>query len=189
MTAEPKSQSSTPGAPPPPAASLLQWALVALLLAAPSRAFADSKADASPESTEKAPKPSASDSYFEAGLELNLFTYANLTLGYWFGHIGARITGGYIADDSNDVRFDLGYKFFDNGRWRHATHLVVGRTEGSDPGADYNYAYVGLAYELNYRGFYVELGLGKDFVDRIGNLDKDPVVPVGTLLGYLYQFR
>ena len=156
-------------------------------LCVPSHVFADSNSPS--ESTEEAPKPSASDSYFEAGLEFNPFTYANLTLGYWFGHIGARISGGYIADDSNDLKIDLGYKIIDNGRWRHSAHLVLGQTEGSDPGADYNYSYAGVAYELNYRGLYVELGLGKDFIDRIGNLDGDPVIPVGTLLGYLYQFR
>lgn len=161
------------------AASLLS------VLAAPS-AFSEGMSAA--DSTDPPAKPAASDSYFEAGLGFNPFTYADLNLGYWFGNLGARVAGGYLAHDRNDVRLDLGYKFIDTGRWRHAAHLVVGQTEGSDPGADYNYSYVGLAYELNYRGFFAELGLGKDFVDRIGNLDGDPVIPVGTL-GYLYPFR
>jgi hypothetical protein len=157
-----------------------------LLLSAPGRAFAGTSAKGdSPPAAARLP----ADSYFEAGVELHPFIIVKPTLGYWCRSFGVRIGGGYLSGNRHDLRLDLGYKFGDDGRWRHAAHLVVGQTKGSDPGADYDYSYAGLAYELNYRGFYLELGLGKDFVDRVGNLDGDPVVPVGTLLGYLYQFR
>ena len=163
-------------------ASLAIASALSVLLASPP-AFADA------DSAGAARTPSASDSYVEAGLWLNPFTYANPLLGVWLGHLGVHVSGSYLASDRYDMFADVGLKFVDNGRWRHAVHVIVGQTRGSDPGADYDYAYAGLAYELNFRGLFIELGLGKDFVDRLGNLEDDPVIPVGTLLGYAYQFR
>ena len=66
--------------------------------------------------------------------------------------------------------------------------MAIFWTAGSDPGADYRYGATGMAYGLNYRGFFLELGLAWPWRDDLGNLADDSVVPCGYL-GYMHRFR
>ena len=47
---------------------------------------------------------------------------------------------------------------------------------------------VEIAYGVNYKGFFLELGLALPWEDELGNLADDPVIPCGYI-GYLYRFR
>ena len=70
------------------------------------------------------------------------------------------------------------------GKTQHSINLLTSWIAGSDPGADYRYGATGIAYSLNYRGIFLELGLAMPWRDDIGNLANDPVVPCGYL-GYI----
>ena len=112
--------------------------------------------------------------------------------GYWFGRVGLRLTGMYLAADHNEVHVNLGYKLSDTRRTQHSLNLLTGNIVGTDPGADYDYAYLGVAYGLNFSirrlsGFFFELGMAAVLRDRLGNLEDDPVVPCGYF-GYIYRF-
>lgn len=98
----------------------------------------------------------------------------------------------YLAADHNEVHVNLGYKLSDTRRTQHSLNLLTGNIVGTDPGADYDYAYLGVAYGLNFSirrlsGFFFELGMAAVLRDRLGNLEDDPVVPCGYF-GYIYRF-
>ena len=140
---------------------------------------------------ESKPKDLKNISYPEIGLTgFPLLISPNL--GYWFGSIGIRLSGMYLNKNHNSVHFNLGYKFSDNEKTQKSINLLSGLIVGSDPGADYNYTYLGVAYGLNfsikkYRGFFIEIGIAKVLHDHLGNLKDDPFVPCGTF-GYIYRF-
>lgn len=126
-------------------------------------------------------------SYPEMGVTTGA-AYLNLNFGYWHKRMGLRVAGGYLGADRNGLRLNLGYKLRDSETRLDTLNIVLGNYVGRDPGARYDYAYIGLTYGLNYRGWYAELGLAKDVRDRIGNLRNDPILPCGTV-GYLHRFR
>jgi len=137
------------------------------------------------------PKDLKNVSYPEVGLTTSLLLISP-NLGYWFGPIGIRLSGMYLNENNNEVHFNLGYKLSDNGKTQQSINLLSGVIVGSDPGADYNYTYLGVAYGLNfsikkYRGFFIEIGIAKVLHDHLGNLKDDPFVPCGTF-GYIYRF-
>lgn len=123
--------------------------------------------------------------------ELGLTTYG-INLGYWYGRTGLRLSNYYLNETRNGMMLNLGYKLSDNEKTQQSINLVTGRYVGSDPGADYDFAYAGIAYGLNfsimgYRGFFMELGIGQVIQDNLGNLADDPFVPC-AILGYIYRF-
>jgi len=126
-------------------------------------------------------------SYTELGL-----TISGINLGYWHKRTGLRLSHYYLNETRNEMMLNLGYKLSDNEKTQKSINLLAGRLVGSDPGADYDYAYVGIAYGLNfsilgYRGFYIELGIAKVLQDNLGNLADDPFVPCANI-GYIYRF-
>ncbi len=130
-------------------------------------------------------------SYFEAGLTSasSLITPA---LGYWFSAIGIRLSGMYVKRDLNELHLNVGYKLSDNEKTQHAINILASKIVGSDPGADYDYSQIGLAYSMNFsimghRGFFFELGLGGVVDDNLGNVEDEPFVPCGSF-GYIYRF-
>ena len=123
--------------------------------------------------------------------ELGLTSYG-INLGYWYGRTGLRLSNYYLNETRNGMMLNLGYKLSDNEKTQQSINLLAGRYVGSDPGADYDFAYAGIAYGLNfsilgYRGFFMELGIGQVIQDNLGNLADDPFVPC-AILGYIYRF-
>ena len=130
-------------------------------------------------------------SYPEMGLTTS-FLLISPNLGYWFGRMGVRLSGMYLGEDHQEAHLNLGYKWSDTMKTQHSINLLMGKIVGSDPGADYDYTYLGVAYGLNfsiigYRGFFFELGMAKVLDDNLGNLADDPFVPCGSI-GYMYRF-
>jgi len=110
------------------------------------------------------------------------------SIGYWFGRTGVRFTGMYLNKDQNEFHFNVGYRIFDTAKVQHGVNLLTSWVTGSDPGADYRYCSTGIAYSLNYRGIFLEIGLARSWRDEVGNLANNPVVPCGYW-GYIYRFR
>jgi len=125
-------------------------------------------------------------SYLEIGITKSILI--NPSIGYWYNKKGIRISGMYLNKNSNELHINFGYSLYDSRRTQHSINLLTSWITGSDPGADYKYAATGVAYSLNYRGFFFELGLAYPWRDDIGNLKNDPVVPCGYI-GYIYRFR
>jgi hypothetical protein len=122
-------------------------------------------------------------SYPEVGI-----TTSGPSIGYWWGRTGVRVTGMYINKAHHELHLNLGYAFADSAKVQQSLNLLTSWVVGSDPGADYQYGATGIAYALNYRGFFVEIGLAHPWRDDIGNLENDPVIPCGYL-GYIYRFQ
>ena len=123
--------------------------------------------------------------------ELGLTSYG-INLGYWNKRTGLRLSHYYLNETRNGMMLNLGYKLSDNEKTQKSINLLAGRYVGSDPGADYDFAYVGIAYGLNfsiigYRGFFFELGMAKVLQDNLGNLADDPFIPCANI-GYIYRF-
>jgi len=110
------------------------------------------------------------------------------SVGYWWGRTGLRLTGMYLNEDHHEYHLNIGYVLRESERTQHSINLLTSWVAGSDPGADYKYGATGVAYSLNYRGFFLELGLAVPWRDDLGNLAGDPVVPCGYW-GYVHRFR
>ena len=110
------------------------------------------------------------------------------SIGYWWGRTGLRFTGMYVNKDHHEFHLNIGYGLYDSENVQQSINLLTSWVAGSDPGADYRYGATGIAYSLNYRGFFLEIGLARPWRDDLGNLAHDPVVPCGYW-GYIYRFR
>ena len=110
------------------------------------------------------------------------------SIGYWWGRPGLRVSGMYLNEDHNEFHLNLGYVISDSEKVQQSLNLLTSWVTGSDPGADYQYWATGIAYGLNYRGFFFELGLARPWRDDIGNLEGDAFIPCGYF-GYIYRFR
>jgi hypothetical protein len=130
---------------------------------------------------------SAAESYPELGIMTN-FDYLKPSIGYWWGNKGLRLTGVYLDDERYSFHLNVAYELSAPDRWQHSLNLLTNWYAGSDPGAIYQYAATGLAYSVNYQGFFVEMGLCVPWRDDIGNLASDPVVPCGYW-GFVYRFK
>ena len=126
-------------------------------------------------------------SYPELGITTSL-QIIHPSIGYWWGKKGIRFTGMYLKKDLHEFHFNIGYALYESEKAQHSINLLTSKIAGSDPGADYDYWSTGIAYSLNYRGFFLELGLAYPWKDYLGNLSNDSVVPCGYL-GYIYRFR
>lgn len=98
---------------------------------------------------ESKPKNLKNVSYPEIGLTASPLLISP-NFGYWFGPIGIRLSGMYLNENHNEAHFNLGFKFSDNEKTQQSINLLSGLIVGSDPGADYNYTYLGVAYGLNF---------------------------------------
>ena len=122
-------------------------------------------------------------SYPEAGLIL----WTSPNIGYWFGPFGIRLSGMYRNEEHNAAHLNLGYKLLDNKTRQHSINILIGKIVGSDPGADYDYTYIGGAYSINYRGLFLEVGVAKALLDELGNVKREPLLPLLNV-GYIYRF-
>jgi len=119
---------------------------------------------------EEKPRDLKHESYPELGVVCSLIM--NPTLGYWFGPVGVRVAGMYLGDDHNEFHLNLRYKFSDNENTQQSINLLSERIVGNDPGADYHYTSLGVAYGLNfsikgYGGFFIEGGMAKVLHDKL----------------------
>ena len=126
-------------------------------------------------------------SYPEVGITTS-FLIIHPSIGYWWGRTGVRFSGMYLKKDRHEFHLNIGYALYDTKKVQHSINLLTSKVAGSDPGADYEYWSTGMAYGLNYRGFFFELGLAWPWKDHLGNLADDPVIPCGYV-GYMYRFR
>ena len=125
-------------------------------------------------------------SYLELGITVGLIVHPGV--GYWWGRKGIRLSGMYLNEEHYECHLNFAYALSDSGKVQQSINLLTSRVVGSDPGADYNYTATGVAYSVNYHGFFLEIGLGRPWRDDIGNLADDPLIPVGYW-GYLYRFK
>ena len=124
-------------------------------------------------------------SYPEVGITKSLLFRPSI--GYWWNRAGVRLSGMYLNEDLHEFQFNFGYAFYDTVKLQQSINLVTCWVVGSDPGADYRYGATGFSYNMNYRGFFFEIGLAMPWRDDIGNLEDDPVVPCLSW-GYIYRF-
>ena len=126
-------------------------------------------------------------SYLEFGITNSICT-AQPNIGYWWKRMGFRFSGMYLNKDCHEYNINIGYRLYDSKKVQHSINLLTSWVVGSDPGADYKFGATGIAYSLNYRGFFLELGFARPWRDDIGNLANNPVIPCGYW-GYIYRFR
>ena len=131
----------------------------------------------------------ADDSEYPSHMELGILAslYAHPSIGYWWGQYGLRFSGINHGRDEHEYHLNIGYVLSNINNIQHSINLITSRVVGSDPGADYNFNATGIAYGINYKGFFFELGLAIPWNDKIGNLENDPVVPAGYF-GYIHRF-
>ena len=124
--------------------------------------------------------------YMEVGIAASMLLKP--AFGYWYDGIGVRFSGMYLDKDHQELDVNIGHVICDSKNLQQTINLLTSWVVGSDPGADYKYAATGIAYGLNYRGFYVELGLAVPWRDDLGNLANNPIIPIGSW-GYIYRFN
>ncbi|WP_189613447.1 hypothetical protein [Saccharospirillum salsuginis] len=131
----------------------------------------------------------ADDSVYRSRAEVGILVSSLVkpSIGYWWGRTGLRVSGMHWNEGHYEYHVNLGYALWDANNIQHGINLLTSWVAGSDPGADYRYASTGVAYSINYKGFFVELGLAHPWRDELGNLERETVIPCGYW-GYLYRF-
>ncbi len=130
------------------------------------------------------------ESYPELGIlsSLQIFSPA---LGYWFGPYGVRVSGMYTNEELYEFHLNLGYKRLDNEKKQRSINILLSRVKGFDPGADYDFTALGVAFSWNslfgIRGLFWEFGMAKVLDDNLGNLKDEFLIPCGYF-GYMHRF-
>lgn len=128
------------------------------------------------------------DRYFEMGANLGWPAVINGAVGYWFGPVGLRLSGMYWDGENQDginaVQCDIGYKLSDNVNTLHSVAVAGGTSRESLRG---EWSYLGAAYCLNHKWFFLEIGLAK-----IVEIRRE-VYPIGSFqaifqIGYMHRF-
>ncbi len=139
------------------------------------------------ESTETGPRNLKGTSYFEIGANLGFPALLNGAVGYWLGPVGLRLSGMYWGDDTqegrNGIQCDIGYKLSDNANTRHS--LAVAGGISREPCCDWSY--LGAVYSLDYKWFFLEIGLGKivEIRREVGPLGSSHAI---VQVGYMHRF-
>ena len=126
-------------------------------------------------------------SYLEIGANLGFPpALLNGVVGYWFGPVGLRVSGMYWGDDRteggmNGIQCEIGYKLADNANTLHSFAVVGGTSRESCC----DWSYLGGAYSLNHKWFFLELGLGKIVEIRRGRLGSFHGI---LQIGYMHRF-
>jgi hypothetical protein len=131
-------------------------------------------------------KDKARLSNLELGITVSSMVHPSI--GYWWDRTSVRFSGMYLDAGHHAYLIDIGYVFSESENMQHAINILTSRVAARDPGAKYRFSSTGLAYSLNYKGFFFEIGLARPWRDDIGNLENDPVVPCGYW-GYIYRFK
>lgn len=126
------------------------------------------------------------ESYFELGVTASMVV--SPSIGYWWDRKGIRLSGMYMHKELYEYSFNLAYETAETQNAQHSINLLTRWVVGSDPGADYDFASTGIAYALNYKGFFLEIGIAVPWQDNLGNLANDPFIPTGYW-GYIHRFK
>ena len=120
------------------------------------------------------------DSYQEIGINIGTPAALNLAFGHWFNSVGVRVSGMYFGQ-TNGVQLNLGLKLSDNARRRHALFIIGGISNIDLNNRVREWTFLGLVYNLNFRGFFLEPGL------TFGEGDySNP--QVALQIGYMHRF-
>ena len=106
---------------------------------------------------------------FVAGPSIGVPSGITLTAGIIAPSITLKASGGYWGKNWNGVQIDVGLVFANDGIFSHGVSLLIGtfRTnplvvdmQGNSVSAVRQERYVGLVYEADYGGFFLQGGLG-----------------------------
>ena len=126
--------------------------------------------------------------FWEAGLIFGSPIFLNPLVGYHINRFGLQLSGMYYSQDEYGLQIALPYCFY---RGEHSSHSLAlefvrsfvdtatSRTIGKD-----SYAGFGVSYQLNWRGFF--LGLGVLTSEAAYTLF---FRSMEFQIGYVYQFR
>lgn len=120
------------------------------------------------------------ESYQEIGINFGTPAVLNLAFGHWFNSVGVRVSGMYFGT-TNGVQLNVGLKLSDNVRTRHALFIIGGISNIDLDNRVREWTFLGLVYNLNFRGFFLEPGL------TFGEGDySNP--QVALQIGYMHRF-
>jgi len=99
--------------------------------------------------------------YHELGINLGYLTGLNVAAGFWFRPAGLRVFGIYFKEKVNSIQLNIGWRLADNSKRYHAIAAVLGSMKNinRDGYEKIEWTYVGVVYNLYYRGFFLESGL------------------------------
>ncbi len=139
--------------------------------------------------------------YSEFGVSFGTPAGLNLNFVHWFSPYGLGFSGMYFGS-MYGFQGNFKYKLSDNKDRSHSLSLIAGNWyisyKKSDPFMEYeednlsDWKYIGASYNLNYEGFWLEVGLTISNI-RIEPKDEDLNLD-GTLpqlvfqIGYVYRF-
>lgn len=119
----------------------------------------------------------------------------NLIGGYSYDRIGSLFTLGYKGENENlfDIQSNLFYKLYENRIFMHSIGIATGYVNYSkhDNSRKFEWIYGGLAYNINFYGVFVEIGLMKSKIYNKSGEPK-PVDPFfqyfSTQFGVMHRF-
>jgi len=118
------------------------------------------------ETIEEEPKDMKKVSYAELGATVGTPTGINGAFGYCLNTVGVRVSGMYIKagerSQLSGFQLNFGYRLSDNVNRNHTLAVVGGSTLIRDSKinvADKRWSYLGVVYNLNSYGFFLEAGL------------------------------
>ena len=141
-------------------------------------------------------KISSSRNYFVLGATFYTPGLLNIVAGYYFLNSGIHFSGNYMGKREYGAQVNILYKLNETRKFMHAVALVGGflsyiideDTEDCDdcdvekpiPFSESD-QYFGIVYNLNYQGFFFEIGLSQ-IVTRTNNF------MLNLQIGYVYRF-
>ncbi len=123
------------------------------------------------------------NSFLEAGIVGGMPAYVNILCGYWIDPFGIRLSGMYLAYNSNGVQFNIGLKISEKAARRHCLGAAIGKSQ--DRGCDYYY--LGPVYDFYYKDFFVEAGVCKIIHVIRGDFSSTPYWVI-LQVGYVHRF-
>jgi hypothetical protein len=133
--------------------------------------------------------------YWEAGINVGTPGGINLLVGKWFSPVGIKVSGMYIGR-MYGLQGNLMCKLSDTYSSCHSIGFVFGieytkikQDYGWEESIDiYDWKYYGIAYNLNWYGFWFEFGLSKGKGRPLTGDSIMTIYPVAQI-GYTYRFR
>ena len=118
------------------------------------------------------------------GLVLGTPAFFNALAGYWFEPVGIRLSGMYLASNSNGLQLNAVYRFAENKKKSHNVGLAFGKSQ--DQGSDYYY--LGPTYDFYKNKFFLEAGVCKIMHVNRGDFSSLPFWIIFQI-GYVYNFQ
>ncbi len=125
----------------------------------------------------------------ELGVTLGTPAGLNVVGAKHFDNLMVKASGFYLGKNAKGIQFEIGYKLAEFARTYHAINIVAGVAELRESNAKYinnyiykSWQYLGVVYNLNTNGFYLQTGLSHSYGDF-------PSPQFLLQIGYVYQFR